>query len=991
MTEPSPTTKREQQLASQLTTGSPERTLDGNDPFRLDGSGALLFVAAGEVEVFAVPHGAPGVGARRTHVGTIGAGELLLGLGAGRRQSFATADAPPEVSLLAVGQPGARVHELGSEQLKEVAREGELTLELAGLVDRWLGRLYGRLVEARPPKVFAELVPGEQIDLEEAGAVARPRGGVTWVRHLAGTSTFLGHPRLVMDAGGFLLPVVDGTWLVSESDVRLSCVDTENLLRAGTLWEGLERMHRLFLDYVEERIHDTDSAERERLGQQRDIDERAMAAAGTRLASILSPTIGLGIEVDQGSDALLAACRLVGEAQGLTISAPTAGEAEVPERFRLARICAASRVRSRQVLLREDWWRHDNGPLLGSLSGETEGEPPRPVALLPVSPRRYELVDLERLERVPVDAEQAALLDPNATTFYTPLPDRPLRAWDLVSVALGRRGRDFATILLLGVGGGILALLIPVVTGFLFGHVIPSADRSLLLQMTLALLVGALAQAAFQITRSIAVVRLSGKVDGALQSAVWDRLLSLPVPFFRDYTVGDLADRAMGVDGIRQLLTGYVLTAFLGAVFSIFSVALLFYYSSWLALVAIGLVVVLVVTTTVLALLQLRHQRAQIRVRGQLSSLLLGLVNGISKLHVAGAERRAYALWAERFTEQRRHTIAARRLANLQASFNAGYAVLSVMALFAVVVLAQREELSVADFLAFNAAYGQFQAATLAFIGVLPSLLGAVPLYERLQPILQAVPEVDATKVPVSDLAGDIEFSHVAFRYAEDGPLILDETSFLARPGEFVALVGSSGAGKSTCFRLLLGFEQPSSGSIYYDGQDLPSLDLESVRRQIGVVLQNGRPMIGDILSNIVGSRNLTIDDAWEAARMAGLEDDIREMPMQMHTIISEGGGTFSGGQIQRLLVCRAIVHRPRVILFDEATSALDNRSQAIVSRSLERLKATRIVIAHRLSTIRNADRIYVLDKGRVVAAGRYEELIRAGGLFARMAERQIA
>jgi ABC-type bacteriocin/lantibiotic exporter with double-glycine peptidase domain len=266
-----------------------------------------------------------------------------------------------------------------------------------------------------------------------------------------------------------------------------------------------------------------------------------------------------------------------------------------------------------------------------------------------------------------------------------------------------------------------------------------------------------------------------------------------------------------------------------------------------------------------------------------------------------------------------------------------------------------------------------------------------VPLYERLEPILEAVPEVDESKTEPGELAGEIEFSHVSFRYDEDGPLILDDVSFRAEPGEFIALVGPSGAGKSTCMRMILGFEKPSAGSLYFDGQDLSGLAMQSVRRQFGVVLQSGKPMAGTIFSNIIGSSTLGIDDAWEAARMAGLEDDINAMPMGMHTVVSEGAETFSGGQKQRLLIARAIVHRPRIILFDEATSALDNRTQEVVSRSLERLKATRVVIAHRLSTIQNADRIYVFEAGRIVEDGTYQELLHRDGPFARLAERQIA
>jgi NHLM bacteriocin system ABC transporter ATP-binding protein len=389
--------------------------------------------------------------------------------------------------------------------------------------------------------------------------------------------------------------------------------------------------------------------------------------------------------------------------------------------------------------------------------------------------------------------------------------------------------------------------------------------------------------------------------------------------------------------------------------------------------------------------LQLRHQRELLRQQGRMSSLLFGLINGIAKLRIAGAEARAYARWAEGFAEQRRRTFAAQRAANAQTAFNAVYGVLASLAIFAVAGFSSAASLPLGEFLAFNAAFGQFLASVLTMVGILSSVLVMVPTWERLSPILETVPEVDGSKAEPGELEGDIEFSHVSFRYQEDGPLILDDVSFRAKPGEFIALVGPSGAGKSTCLRLILGFEKPTSGSIYFDGQDLSSLAVQSVRRQIGVVLQTGRPMVGSLYSNIVGSANLGIDDAWEAVRLAGLEDDIKAMPMGMHTMISEGAETFSGGQKQRILIARAIVSRPRIVLFDEATSALDNRTQEVVSRSLERLKATRIVIAHRLSTIQNADRIYAMEGGRVVEEGTYQELIRNKGPFARLAERQIA
>jgi ATP-binding cassette subfamily C protein len=325
------------------------------------------------------------------------------------------------------------------------------------------------------------------------------------------------------------------------------------------------------------------------------------------------------------------------------------------------------------------------------------------------------------------------------------------------------------------------------------------------------------------------------------------------------------------------------------------------------------------------------------------------------------------------------------------AVFNAAYPIITSLAIFATLAASQARGLSTGQFLAFSAAFAQLLFAALQLSAALISILRVIPIYERAKPILETLPEADQGKADPGELWGEIEINHVSFRYKDNGPLVLKDVSLHIKPGEFVALVGPSGSGKSTFLRLLLGFESPESGAIYYDGQDLTGLDMGSVRQQIGVVLQNGKIMSGLLMQNIIGSSLLSVDDAWEAARMAGLDEDIRRMPMGMFTMVSEGGGTFSGGQRQRLMIARAIAHKPRIVFFDEATSALDNRTQEIVSRSLEGLHATRVVIAHRLSTISNAHRIYVVDGGRIVQTGTYSELIAQPGLFADLAKRQTA
>ena len=960
----------------------------GNKPFALDQPDDFWLVLEGQVEIFAIEPAGQSLGSGRTHLGTATTGHAMFGVGDRRpRLPFGMGSQKREgdAKLQAVGLQGTRLLKVQVARLQEVVRELEDPRALAPWIDQWLSTIFSQLRQAKPPKLFTALVAGKEIAVAEKEQVARSADGVVWVRHVEGSSLFLGREGLEMTAEGHLLPITDETWLVAQSPLLLSVVDTPLLLRSGGIWEGLARFHELLLRYLRQLVREATARERARLVRKLELDDATLEGAYRRLASVLGAPEPIVTRADDSVDPLFLACRLVGKVAGLDFKKP----ADTAGKMNLARLCGISRIRNRQVILRDEWWRQDNGPLLGFRMVE-DGKVKRPVALLPSSLTSYELVDPVEQVRIPVTPEVAEGLAGDAQMFYQPLPERPLVFWDLIRQAVSGRQADLLTILAMGALGGLLAMLGPMLTGQVFGVVIPSSNHTLLWQMVAGLLLAAGASAAFQVTRSIAVLRLSGKMDGSLQSAVWDRLLALPPSFFRQYTVGDLSDRSMGIDAIRNVLAGDIISSALAAVFSVFSFALLFYYDPMLALAASALVALLVIVTGTASWLQLRLQREIYQHNGNLSSLLFGMISGVGKLRVAGAEQRAFALWADHFTVVREKSIAAQKVAVSQASFNAAYVVFSSMSLFAMVGFTMEKGMTLSSFLAFNAAFGQFQAAALAIVGALPGVLGIIPIYERLSPILRTAPEVDPAKTDPGELTGDIEFSHISFRYQADGPLILNDVSFRARPGEFIALVGPSGSGKSTSLRLILGFDQPAAGSIYFDGQDLPSLDIQAVRRQIGVVLQSGKPIVGDIYNNIVGNNpSLTIDDAWEAARMAGLEDDIRAMPMGMHTVISEGAGTFSGGQRQRLMIARAIVNRPRILLFDEATSALDNRTQEIVSRSLASLKATRIVIAHRLSTILHADRIYVIEAGRVVEFGNYEELMAKKGLFSELASRQ--
>jgi NHLM bacteriocin system ABC transporter ATP-binding protein len=767
----------------------------------------------------------------------------------------------------------------------------------------------------------------------------------------------------------------DGTTLLG--------VDTEDYMALDGSLSALDGFHAMVLSALTLDTRRSYSERRER-EHERDEGGRKLARdAVQRLSAVLETPKDASPDGVMG-DPLLAACWMVGRSIGVELRRPeySGGMAHDP----LEEISRASRVRIRRVVLEGDWWRGDSGPLLGFL-----GEEERPVALLPRGTAAYTIVDPVDGTRQDVTAETASDLALFGYTFYAPFPDRPLGTWDLLRYSLrGLRG-DLLRVLLMGAAGGLLGAIVPIVTKQIVDFAIPETAVGLAVALALGLVVAAISAMLFEVTRQFAVLRIETKLDSGLQSAVWDRLLSLPAPFFRDYSAGDLAVRAMGINTIRQMVTGATISSLLSGAFSVFSFAVIFYYSVQLGLIAVLMAAIILGVTLAGGFVQLRYQRRETEMMGKVSSLVLQLLTGIAKLRVAGAEMRVFAVWAGQYSIQKANTAKAQSAANAVLVFNSASSVLTSLVVFAAVVYFLGGSVSTGDFVAFNTAFAQFLFASAGITTAFTTILQAAPFYERAKPILQALPEVDTQKPDPGELSGRVELNHVTFRYDPDGPLVLDDVTLRAEPGEFVAVVGPSGAGKSSLLRQLLGFEEPEAGSVYYDHHDLSELNVQAVRRQMGVVLQNGRLMSGTIFQNIAGVSQLTMDQGWEAARMAGLDRDIEMMPMGMFTFIGEGSSTLSGGQRQRLMIARAIASRPRILLFDEATSALDNRTQAIVSSSLEALMATRIVIAHRLSTIMNADRIYVLDAGRVVQSGTYAELMELDGPFRDLATRQIA
>ena len=930
-------------------------------PFVLSDVDDAARVASGHVDVFAVRTDADGtpVG-RRRHVCRRMTGEAVFAVPGAR------------VALLAVPSTGA-----------ELVPVDRALVDMASLVEGWVAAVGEGVFGGTPPKESVRPVPGEVLEVEE-GAALRSRDGLVWVRFEEGGATLAGRPEL--PTNGRAVPVGVRPWLVTTAPTRAHVTTTADRLAEAALDGDLDAFHSLVLDALAADEDRAAVAEGARATRRSEGARAALAEGSSHLASILLDD-DVATEID-AADALMTAVRRVGRALGVDIVAPPPRNLR-GRRDRVGEIARASRLRVRKVVLSGDWWTTDNGPVLGMAMPEGEGKAPRPVALVR---RKGRTVLLDGPTETIVTEDVADRVHPVAFTFYRPFPDRALSALDVARFGLVGGGRDLAAIMTVGLVVGLLGLLTPYVTGELFQTAIPEADRGLLFQLVGALLASALGTAAFHATRGLALLRLESRMDVTVQAAVWDRLLKLPTGFFRQFTAGELASRAGAISAIRQLLSGATITSVLSAVFSVMYIGLMLWYSVKLSLWALGLTAVALAATLLASWLQLRHQREVSEVQSKLQGRVLQFLTGLTKLRVAGAEAKAFAHWARDFGRQRSLQVRAKRSANGLATFNAAFPVVSSLVLFAIVASGDEGPLlPIGTFVAFHAAFGSFTSSVLSLSGAFTSVLMAIPLYEQAEPILSALPEVDATKADPGELTGRIGVEHVTFRYDPEGAPILQDVTVRAEPGEFVALVGPSGSGKSTVLRLLLGFETPEAGAILYDDHDLAEVDVQAVRRQLGVVLQSGGLMSGDLFTNIVGSSGATHDDAWEAARMAGFDRDVKKMPMGMHTVVSEGGTTLSGGQRQRLMIARAIVGKPRLLFFDEATSALDNHTQATVSRSLEALEATRIVVAHRLSTIQNADRIYVIDRGRVVQEGTYDDLLAVPGLFADLAARQLA
>ena len=948
-----------------------------NRPIDLSDTGVVCFVAEGSVDVFVARRRADGAPTDFKHLLRGGAGRLL----------FPAAEGLTGTVLVAKGLPSSTLRMVPLDALDGTGCD-DAVVEQA---EAWISEVSEAVTRefTYRPRIdrFLAAEAGEQA--VEAGQTLSVRRGVVWMSSGDTSLAYLDTEEGEPDGSG-AVPVTPASWVTSPDTAGVRCVATPELQREGRLLPALAAFNDLALsaDDLNRRLLLADVVNLQT--STAEYRQRGEEDARRRLFGVLE---GDGRRQGGAELALPDALQWVGRHEGITFRMPhgpaqrSGSASEAPS---LADVLVASGVRTRRVALRREqrWWLGDSGALLAIRRDDGA-----PVALLPGPLGRYRMVDPDSGRLRLVNARRAELLEPEAHFFYCPLPDDgPVGARQLSKLSFHGVRADLGRLVGAGLLAGMAMLVPPVLLGVFVGQALPSDSLRLLGALTLGAALIALLLGVLQMIQGTALMRVEGRVAARAEAALWHRMLDLPSGFFRRFTAGDLATRAMAFHELRDQVSGVVVGALLSVLFLLPTFALLFLYNAALGWLCLGLGLVSMGVTLVLGLMQTPHHRRRLAVMRDLAGALLQLIGGVAKLRTAGAEGMAFIMWARGYREQKQAELRVGAYQEHLLAFTMAVPLFATAALFALALTVGGDALAVGTFLVVYTAFMVFNGAVVQLGGAFSAVAAILPAVQQVQPILAERPRNLASDLPAPELKGEVLLDSVSFRYTDDGPLVLNEVTIHAMPGEFIALVGESGAGKSTIFRLLLGLERPQLGAVYFDGHDLSRLNWSSVRNKIGTVPQDAHLRPQTVLDNIIGIDGvLSEDDAWRAARLARVDVDIAAMPMRMHTVSSESSAAFSGGQVQRFMLAAALARNPRLLLLDEATNWLDNRTQADVMEQLEQFSATRIVSAHRLSTIRRADRIYVLQGGRVVQNGTFAELMEREGVFQDLVRRQLA
>jgi NHLM bacteriocin system ABC transporter ATP-binding protein len=919
-------------------------------------------------------------------------GELLFSSGIQKKAQFSFfLLSPREISLrkLSLTTLISEIHHSFTEELSFVK-----------LFDRWVGRLLSLLLPQNLETAthFFKLEDEVHAETEEILALEKPylpedKDKIVWFEIREGVVELQGEVSETLTKEQKAFPLILSFTIQATSSLTATSLPTEKVLLKPDFVEILTNFHDMFFSVFARKKQKHLEATLAKMQKKRVQEEEQYSEAFYKLGSVLNPNL-TAAPTQEGSS-LLKACDLIGQQMGIKMN-PATSRALSPEE-EVREICSNSNIYFRRVSLKKQfWWKRGVDSMLAFRKSTGA-----PVALILTKKREYQVVDPVDKTTVQASSALAEDLEENAYVFYAGFSSKIVRFRDFLYTVFKRNRHEFFTLIFVAIAGGILNLFTPFAMQTLFDAFTFGQDFTLLTQLTFGLLLVAFSGAIFAITKNYAILRIEGISKIQITASIWSRVLSLPAFFFRKVSSGNLMNNMMFFEGIRAKISANAVKICFDVAYCFFYLILMFYYSLTFTGLGIGLMFLAMLIYSGCIWVQLKLMNESVRLSSVIQGIVVQIISGIPKIRVAGAESRFFAKWGDLFSQKKRIDMKIQYASGIQSLVFRLFPMVSTAVLFSVALLIFTDQaqtnlagvttlpISLGTFIGFNTAYSLFITSCLEIYETCFALSVIIPNWKQAKFIVEEPTEAKPERVQSVKLKGEVVLDHVSFRYNKEGDWTVHDINLVANPGEMVAVVGPSGCGKSTLVRMLLGFEVPEIGEVLYDDIDLKDLDLRQVRRQTGVVLQNAGVLAGSLYDNIVGAGTYTPEQIERAIKLSAFDQDLAHLPMGLSTILPMGGSSFSGGQRQRLYLARALISSPKILILDEATSALDNRTQETVSANLEKIEVTRIVIAHRLSTIMHADRIYVMDAGRVIEVGTFQELVEKNGLFAEMLKRQ--
>ena len=875
-----------------------------------------------------------------------------------------------------------------------LSADQETTLAIADKLEKWVGKILSLFTSSSelsdvfefPISGAYDLEPGEKARLQLTIGPER-KHRLAWIECISGTIEIEGHPSLSITESPLLYPFSFFLWIEAHEEARIRSYTTLEVLDKSELWDGLLDFHHKLFGFFKMQQEEDSRHSQERREKNRILETTSDKESMLTLGSLLEKQ--LAYAPMQEGDVLFKACDLIGQVLQVKMRPsprifPTVDQ-QVQE------IAILSGLFQRKISLKGAWWETADQPLLGFY-----GESKKPVALINVSRTEYEFLDPETLEREKITSKNATQFHPSAFVFHVPFMGEKITFLKLMQFAYKEALKESYIFPILAILTGVINLYLPFAMKALFDSLTVTANITLLMQLTIGLVMSAIGLGFFTISKNYALQRFNGLSKNKLEMGLWGRILNFPVSFFRKRSAGELIGEFQAIIAVHSTLNDYLIVSLFAGIYTVLYFFQMITFSTGLALFGLMAILLPFAIFIVCGALEINLYKKITNMSGTIQGFVIQLISGLGKIRVAGAESRFFKIWSRLFSEKKRLSLRLQKLQTVTSLTRILFPLIATVSLYAAAILLFQkhklgtiQKITTGEFVGFAAAYALFIGSALELLNTGFAGLKIRPLWECAKTLREQPVEASLDKERAHPLRGKVVLDHVSYRYNPEEEMTLKDIVIEALPGEMIGIIGPSGAGKSTLVRLLLGFERPESGAVYFDDKSLDDFDPRSIRSQIGTVLQNAALIAGSIYDNIVGSGTYSHEALEKAIHFSGFEDDLRQLPMGLNTIIPMGGGSFSGGQRQRLLLARALISSPKILILDEATSALDNKTQDIVTNHLNRLRVTRIVIAHRLSTIQNADRIYVLEQGQVVQVGTFQELAQQEGLFLHMLKRQ--